>query len=84
MTHTTKIPPRPLHPAVVVNPVHPPNTKGWFEGWGVAMELRFPGHTPNPYPPGPEADEWSAGYREGFQTGQWDHLDRMASTGGRS
>ncbi len=64
----------------MASPAQTPRQQGHFAGWCIGNSLRFTGHTPNPYA-GTAADEWSAGYREGFQSGEQDFRDHMIETG---
>jgi hypothetical protein len=57
-----------------------PRQQGHFAGWSVGNALHFTGHAANPHT-GAAADEWSAGYWDGFASGEQDHRDHMISTG---
>ena len=54
--------------------------EGHVSGWFAGNSRQFTGHTPNPYS-GAAAEQWAAGYRQGFQAGEADHLDRMQECG---
>ena len=61
-----------------------PFDQGHFAGWCIGNSLRFTGHTPNPYAGADGAlfaDEWDAGYWDGFHSGMEDHRDAMRDCG---